>query len=83
MCQHGVFDEPQLPAGTRKQRALRRVFEEAAPTRRLTAFLASLAKRHSTTAAKTVVARLVSNGVLKDDEAKTIAAAVERGPASL
>ena len=45
--------------------------------------MASLAKRHSTTAAKTVVARLVSNGVLKDDEAKTIAAAVERGPASL
>ena len=52
-------------------------------TRRLTAFMASLAKRHSMTVAKTVVARLVSSGVLTDDEAKTIAASVERGPKSL
>ena len=45
--------------------------------------MVSLAKRHSLTVAKTVVAQLVLNGVLTDDESKSITATVQRGPEPL
>ena len=60
-----------------KQRAVSLVLEEAPCHSEMESLCLSLAKRHSTTAGKSVIAQLVSEEVLTDAEGKSLKEDVE------